>query len=361
MAGDAPESVQAGDWKMRCPKCKLVCPESQRVCDCGYILGELRPEDLGYPSGNRDLKEVLGSLRNIWPRAAGSGPPRSGTPRNVNSAIAQARSKIQDNRGSAYVAADSLEPFVVVGNYHSGDGTRNFDDWSVRMVADLGEESRPYLRQIWSRLTPPASPPAAPGPKTATAQVSAQMARGGIPLDLIGDMLTVGAYHIEDGLTDFAEWSKVMLDKHGEVLRPYLQIIWDAAHEWLAAARLHSTDASDCREPAVQAPPEPAAPSRIAESVRNIIAMVSGPEGATPRSAEARRRRLLVYTLWLVSLLAAFVAGRISASRRPHHFVESRAFGVAIDTDTGQLCGMMPAGRNGSFNSLPLCTDVAKR
>jgi hypothetical protein len=46
---------------------------------------------------------------------------------------------------------------------------------------------------------------------------------------VLGDMVKIGAYHIERGIRSFAEWSKIMLERFGESIKPHLQEVWDNA------------------------------------------------------------------------------------------------------------------------------------
>ena len=41
------------------------------------------------------------------------------------------------------------------------------------------------------------------------------------------DLLTMGAYHFQNGLIRFSEWYKTMIDKFGEDAKPYLASIWN--------------------------------------------------------------------------------------------------------------------------------------
>lgn len=45
----------------------------------------------------------------------------------------------------------------------------------------------------------------------------------------LGNMITIGAYHIENGLRTFSAWSKQMVAEFGDVIKPYLQTIWDSS------------------------------------------------------------------------------------------------------------------------------------
>ena len=45
------------------------------------------------------------------------------------------------------------------------------------------------------------------------------------------DLTTVGAYHVENGLRDFAEWSKKMVEDFGEKIKPHLKDIWDSTRK----------------------------------------------------------------------------------------------------------------------------------
>ncbi len=55
----------------------------------------------------------------------------------------------------------------------------------------------------------------------------------GVDPTAIAELVTIGAYHIETGIRTFAEWSKVMVDKYGEKIRPHLREIWKQANAYL--------------------------------------------------------------------------------------------------------------------------------
>lgn len=54
----------------------------------------------------------------------------------------------------------------------------------------------------------------------------------GIDPTALGDLVTIGAYHIERGIRTFAEWSKVMVKEFGEAIKPKLREIWNGANEF---------------------------------------------------------------------------------------------------------------------------------
>ena len=45
------------------------------------------------------------------------------------------------------------------------------------------------------------------------------------------DMVTIGAYHIESGIRNFADWSKKMIEEFGTKIKPNLKSIWDESNE----------------------------------------------------------------------------------------------------------------------------------
>lgn len=49
----------------------------------------------------------------------------------------------------------------------------------------------------------------------------------GIDPSLIGDYVTVGAYHFENGLRTFSSWSKKMIEEFGDRIKTHLRTIWD--------------------------------------------------------------------------------------------------------------------------------------
>lgn len=49
----------------------------------------------------------------------------------------------------------------------------------------------------------------------------------GIPIDRIPDLLTIAAYHLENGARTFADWSGRMVGQFGDAIKPHLQGLWD--------------------------------------------------------------------------------------------------------------------------------------
>ena len=50
--------------------------------------------------------------------------------------------------------------------------------------------------------------------------------RMGVDPQGFADLVTIGAYHVENGLRTFAEWSKKMIEVYGEKVRPQLKKVW---------------------------------------------------------------------------------------------------------------------------------------
>jgi len=57
--------------------------------------------------------------------------------------------------------------------------------------------------------------------------------KAGIDPTALADMAIVGAYHIERGVRKFADWSKLMIEKYGEKIKPHLREIWKASNAYL--------------------------------------------------------------------------------------------------------------------------------
>lgn len=49
----------------------------------------------------------------------------------------------------------------------------------------------------------------------------------GIPVDMIGDLVEIGGYHVEAGLREFGPWRNQMAGELGEKFKPYLKETWD--------------------------------------------------------------------------------------------------------------------------------------
>ena len=45
------------------------------------------------------------------------------------------------------------------------------------------------------------------------------------------DLATVGAYHFENGLRKFSDWSKKMIEEYGDKIQPQLKDIWENVHD----------------------------------------------------------------------------------------------------------------------------------
>lgn len=53
----------------------------------------------------------------------------------------------------------------------------------------------------------------------------------GIDPTLLKDLVTIGAYHFENGVRTFADYSKKMVEEFGEKVKPYLRDVWDKMKE----------------------------------------------------------------------------------------------------------------------------------
>jgi len=70
----------------------------------------------------------------------------------------------------------------------------------------------------------------------AKAAVDADLASGklrmGIDPELVKNAIIVGAYHLETGFRKFGEWSKLMTQQFGEVIKPELKRIWEESQRY---------------------------------------------------------------------------------------------------------------------------------
>ena len=58
--------------------------------------------------------------------------------------------------------------------------------------------------------------------------------KAGVDPSLIPHYVVIGAYHIESGIRKFGAWSKVMVEKFGEDIKPYLKELWKHSNEYLS-------------------------------------------------------------------------------------------------------------------------------
>lgn len=52
---------------------------------------------------------------------------------------------------------------------------------------------------------------------------------------ILADLVTIGAYHLESGVRDFASWARVMLQDYGDAIRPHLRSVWEDSQKMGAA------------------------------------------------------------------------------------------------------------------------------
>jgi len=57
----------------------------------------------------------------------------------------------------------------------------------------------------------------------------------GVDPFVLGDLVKIGAYHIERGIRTFAEWSNAMIDRFGEWVKPHLDNIWNQSIDMVGA------------------------------------------------------------------------------------------------------------------------------
>lgn len=57
----------------------------------------------------------------------------------------------------------------------------------------------------------------------------------GVDPTVLKDFVIIGTYHIERGIRSFAEWSKVMIERFGDAIKPHLRDVWKQANDYLAA------------------------------------------------------------------------------------------------------------------------------
>jgi len=151
---------------------------------------------------------------------------------------------------------------------------------------------------------------------------------GPISTELLTAFAIKGARFVEDGLRSFAEWSKAMVAKHGDLVQPHLKPVWDSsqvtamrtrmAEEELTSIKLASVNAARAArglEPIAETPEEtkqewmnearasidkdPALPGRLV-TVSNAYAeatdqYLAAKEAGDEQKAEEQRRVLEVY------------------------------------------------------------------
>lgn len=66
----------------------------------------------------------------------------------------EARARLRNKMGGLHAGIDPtvLVDLIEIGGYHFEAGMREFGAWSRQMIADFGENARPYLRVVWGRL-----------------------------------------------------------------------------------------------------------------------------------------------------------------------------------------------------------------
>ncbi|HUW30133.1 MAG TPA: hypothetical protein VM223_00815, partial [Planctomycetota bacterium] len=76
----------------------------------------------------------------------------------------------------------------------------------------------------------------------ALGRLKSQRALTGLDPELLKAGITVGAYHFESGLRDFAAWSAKMTAEIGDWIKPHLQRIWDEAGGFIERGGKHLPD-----------------------------------------------------------------------------------------------------------------------
>ena len=133
---------------------------------------------------------------------------------------------IRGNPAFEFYFSDPTRPILT----KSFDGKTN----TVTMPINVGEPSEAITKAI-SEGKPPEQ--VKPKGKRVISEESYQKAkkrltdrttlRMGVEPQGFADLVTIGAYHVENGLRTFVEWSKKMIEVYGESVKPQLQKIWN--------------------------------------------------------------------------------------------------------------------------------------
>lgn len=183
-----------------------------------------------------------------------------------------------------------LADVMTIGLFHFEAGAKQFDVWSAHMIEDLGPEICPHLKEIWlvtrkeflrvsvelekrmkarSEAECPQAPespksgpgseigirprqgllfdgPIQPGSKSRPDRIETELpdrpteSRPQAETSLLPihnapamnavdwrDMTTIGLYHLQNGADSFPEWAAIIVDDLGEIVRPYLDELWE--------------------------------------------------------------------------------------------------------------------------------------
>ena len=139
-----------------------------------------------------------------------------------------------------------------------GEKADIYPAWLKMMVKDYGSDFRKGARGFWKQVKEEAAKPVEEGKKItsespkrlvseeAYSKASDNLKKNlgnlnvGIDPTALKDLATVGAYHFENGLRTFSDWSKKMIEEFGEKIKPHLKKLWDQSREDYDLVALHN-------------------------------------------------------------------------------------------------------------------------
>jgi hypothetical protein len=123
----------------------------------------------------------------------------------------------------------SEDYFVIAerGFSYMKSGLRTYEEWSKQMIKDLGEDIKPFLGEMYDYINV----------NYGNADIIERLKKSFnsntcqkpkfIDKTKLPNYVLIGAFHIENGITVFSEWSNIMIDECGEKIKPYLEEIWN--------------------------------------------------------------------------------------------------------------------------------------
>jgi len=176
-------------------------------------------------------------------------PPENATGQQVLSVVQKAVS--EHSYAMEYDAIEYAEKFLTAAEnlkrlgydalYYTGGKRTKGAPHRVIVVLDpqdVAQIGRPNPITDMEEAPPEAAPQPAPEARVITDAAynkAKDTFKGTTPSSLgaaqIEAAVTIGAYHVENGLRTFAEWSRKMVEEVGEAIKPRLQEIWEAVKE----------------------------------------------------------------------------------------------------------------------------------
>ena len=122
-----------------------------------------------------------------------------------------------------------LDAIAKMGKSYFKQGSITYSAWSQEMIWKFGDEIRPYLKDMYDEINVNFYKTNKEEKSQESNTSNKSLNLTGIDAEIMKSLSTIGAYHIENGLLKFADWSMEMAKEIPDWLKDTIDLkkLWD--------------------------------------------------------------------------------------------------------------------------------------